>query len=63
MSNETRTHGHKRTLSVLIACELASDAEAAIAVYADNAEAERVAEKLESDTETFWIREVPYYEQ
>lgn len=62
MKNETRSHGHKRGVSVLIACEIASDAEAAIAVYADSAEAERVAEKLESDKETFWVREVPFYE-
>ena len=62
MSNESRTHGHKRRLAVLIASDLASDAQAAIAVYADSAEAERVANKLESDTETFWVLEVPFYE-
>ena len=62
MSEQARTHGHKRMVYVLIARDLASDAEAAIAVYADNEEAERVAEKLESDTETFWSREVPFYE-
>lgn len=62
MSNEARTHGHERTLYVLIACELASDAEAVMAVYADGAEAERVAEKMESDTETFWVQGVPFYE-
>lgn len=54
----------KKHLFVVMACEIASDAVVAWGVFDDAQRAESCAVEREagSDTESYWVEEVPFYE-